>query len=215
MKKQLIVRFLFLLFCPLLLVTDALEARIRFETTRSIQIDLEKLDVSKENFFRYLTEVVHTNPFGLQAYGQVPFKVCNMKLNDRRLIDYQTPGGRKIRFISNPSCDQMIIQRLLHLNYDYNAEVLGSYGNRKCIRSIEAIFSPILEYYTIHHEEKSRPNCERCDEKERDRLNKISDIQAKIADSCQSEQEKVINFLNDLDETVENAFQTKPGISSK
>lgn len=185
------------------------EARIRFETTRSIQIDLENLKINNQTFLAFVTQVVHQNPFGLQAYGQVPFNVCEMKLEGRRIIDYQTTKGREVRFMSNPSCDQIVLRRLLETSYEYSRDSLSPYENRQCIRSIESIFSPLLEYYTIHFEDKSRPDCVRCDEKERSRLGKIAAIQEKIASGCKSEQDKVIRFLTDLDASIEKAFQTK------
>lgn len=209
MKKTLTICLLLTVLIPVLLTPHNSEARIKFESTRSIQIDLEKLEISKQTFFSFVSRVIHQYPFGLQAYGQVPFKVCDIKIKGRRLIDYQTTTGRKVRFISNPSCDQLVISRLLEANYQYSPANLGSYENRKCIRSIETVFSPILEYYTILYEEKKRDVCIRCDEKERERLEKIALIQQKIVDSCKGEQDKIINFLNDLDESIEKAYQTK------
>ena len=209
MKMRLIIRMLFLLMCPLLLTAAAADARIRFESTRSIQIDLAKLEVDGKTFYAYLKKVIHQNPVGLQAYGQVPFNICDMELNGRKLFDYQTTTGRKVRFMSNPSCDQMVLLRLLETSYEYQPENLSPYENRQCIRSIEGIFSPMLEYYTILFEEKRKPECKRCDEKERDRLSKISKMQTKMSNSCKGEQKKIIRFLNDLDETIENAFQSK------
>lgn len=199
----------------LLLATPDLQARIRFNSTLSIQIDLEKLDLSKAAFFSYVTEVVRQKPFGLQTYGQVPFRVCDLKLKGRKLFDYETSKGRNIRFISNPSCDQIVIRRLLETNYHYELKNLSAYDNRNCIRAVEGIFSPLLEYYTIHYEdaihyeEKTKPDCVLCDEKERKRMEKITVVQKTIIEDCRQEQEKVIEFLNDLDETIEKAFQSK------
>ncbi len=209
MKKPLLPRLLFALLFLVLLASQSADARIRFETTRAIQIDLENLEINSQTFFTYITTVIHRNPFGLQAYGQVPFNVCDMKLKGRKLFDYQTTKGRKVRFMSNPSCDQIVLRRLLEASYEYNRGGLSPYENRKCIRNIESIFSPLIEYYTIQYEEKSRPDCKRCDEKERERLGKIAGIQEKMAASCKGEQDKVIRFMNHLDETIEKAFQTK------
>jgi hypothetical protein len=193
----------------LLLTTPDLQARIRFNSTQSIQIDLEKLELDKAVFFTYVAQIVREKPFGLQAYGQVPFRVCDLKLKDRKLFDYETIKGRNNRFISNPSCDQIVIRRLLETNYRYQLKNLSPYDNRKCVRSVESIFRPLLEYYTIHYEEKTKPTCILCDEKERVRMEKIAGIQDSIIKNCRPEQEKVIGFLNDLDETIEKAFQSK------
>jgi len=193
----------------LLLTTPDLQARIRFDNTLSIQIDLEKLNLSKAAFFSYVTEVVRQKPFGLQTYGLVRFRVCDLKLEGRKLFDYETSRGRNIRLISNPSCDQIVIRRLLETNYHYELKNLSAYDNRNCIRAVEGIFSPLLEYYTIHYEEKTKPDCVLCDEKERKRMEKITSVQKTIIEDCHQEQEKVIEFLNDLDKTIEKAFQSK------
>lgn len=215
MKKQRLFRFPLVLMILFSLTLPIADARIRFDQTVSIEIDLKNLDIRKQTFLDYVTRVVHEKPFGLQAYGQVPFKVCEMKHKGRQLLDYQTTEGRKVRFMSNPSCDQLVLQRLLKLDYNYQPDDHGFYQNRKCIRSIEEIFSPLLEYYTIRYEEKTRPDCERCDAKERHRLSKISGIQEKIVKNCKAEQDNVIRFLTDLDATIENAFQSKPRQSAE
>jgi len=197
------------LVCLPLVVAADVRALVRFEASRSMQIDLEKLEISREDFFGFVTTLVHQKPFGLQAYGQVPFSACEITVNGRPLVDYELPNGRKIRFISNPSCAQVVLKRVLDLNYGYRADNLDAYGNRKCIRAVESVFRPLLEYYTIHYEEKSRPDCERCDEKESRRLERINQVRERIVDSCGPEQQRVIRFLSELDQAIEKAFQSK------
>lgn len=209
MKNHRKLSLLFILIFSLLLPAQNSEAKILFKTGRSINIDLEKLKLNKDAFFSYVTTSVHENPFGLQAYGQVPFRACNFELNGRKLFDYKTIEGRENRYISNPSCDQIVIRRLLENSYNYQKGNLSSYQNRMCLRSIEKIFSPLLEYYTIHYEEKSKKGCPRCDEKEQERMDKIVSFQEKIIENCLQEQEKVIQFLNELDQTIEAAFKSK------
>ncbi len=203
------------LICSVLLIAQSSQARIRFDKPPAVELDLEKLNLQKNAFFSFVTTSVHENPFGLQAYGQIPFRVCDFKLKGRKLFNYKSPKGRENRYMSNPSCDQIIIRRLLETNYRYQKNNLPTYKNRMCIRSIERIFSPILEYYTIRFEEKSRTNCSRCEDKEQERLDKIVTIQEKITENCGQEQESVMEFLNELDGVIETAFESKKILPQK
>ena len=209
MKTLWKLSILITLFFSVLLITQGSQAKIRFKTTRTIELDLEKLNLGKDAFFSYVTKSVHGNPFGLQAYGQVPFHVCDFKLNGRKLFDYKSHQGRENRYMSNPSCDQIVVRRLLENSFNYKMDNLSSYKNRMCMRSIERIFSPLLEYYTILYEEKSQTICIRCDEKEQERMDKIVSIQEKITENYLQEQEKVMQFLNELDGVIEAAFKSK------
>ncbi|MFH2131067.1 MAG: hypothetical protein ABIK68_11905 [bacterium] len=209
MKNLWKLSLLIILFSSVLLNAQSTEARILFKAEKPVEINLEKLNLTKEMFFAFVTTSVHTNPFGLQAYGQVPFRVCDFKLDNRDLFDYKTVDGRLNRFLSNPSCDQIVLLRLLENSYQYRKDNLSPYENRSCILSMEKIFSPLLEYYTIHYEEKSKAECIQCDRKEQTRMDRIAVIQDKIVQDCGKEQGKVVQFLKELDEVIENAFKTK------
>jgi len=197
------------LICFVLLIAQGSQARIRFDKPPAVELDLEKLNLHKDAFFSFVTTSVHGNPFGLQAYGQIPFRVCDLKLKGRKLFNYKSPDGRENRYMSNPSCDQIVIRQLLENNYRYQKGNLSAYKHRMCMRSIERIFSPMLEYYTIRFEEKTRTNCSRCEDKEQERLDKIVTIQEKIIGNCSQEQESVMEFLNELDGVIEAAFKSK------
>jgi len=145
----------------------------------------------------------------LGAYGQVPIRICDMPYKGKKLIDYQTEKGIGNKFLSNPSCEQTVLRVFLKQNYGFNPDDLSDYQSRKCILTLEKIFSPMLEYYTIRYEEKTKPNCRGCEFEEKRRLQKIISIQQKINDACLTEAKPILNFLNDLDEQIENTFQKK------
>ena len=203
------------LICSVLLIAQSSQAGILSKKNPAVKLDLEKLNLPKKAFFSFVTASVHQNPFGLQAYGQIPFRVCDYELNGRKLFDYKSSQGRENRYMSNPSCDQLVIRRLLEISYRYQKGNLSTYKNRMCVRSIEKIFSPLLEYYTIRFEEKSRTNCSRCEDKEQERLDKIVIIQEKITEHCGQEQESVMEFLNELDGVIEAAFKSKKKLPQK
>ncbi len=193
----------------LLFFTGVAIAKIDFKTIEQTRIDIEKITIEKKHFFSFITGIISKKRFGLGNYGRVSFSPCDIKINDRKLIEYRTLKGLENKYLSNPSCDQTVIRKVLEKNYNYRSNNLTRYQSRKCIMTIEKVFSPLLEYYTIQHEEKRSKDCRSCDAEERGRLNKILNIQKKIADNCHEEREKVLNFLSDLDNTVDRAYRLK------
>jgi hypothetical protein len=206
--KQAITRITCCLICLASFGSTA-NARIDFKALKDTRIDLETLKIEKAQFLAFVTQTIEEKPFGLGAYGRVSLDLCNMEYDGIKLIDYQNPKGISHRFISNPSCDQTVIQRLLKLHYQYKPEALSSYQNRRCIMTLEKIFSPMLEYYTIRYEEKTLENCQRCDQREKDRLNTIADLQRQLKQNCRQEADKVMDFLQELDEVINRSFSGK------
>ena len=184
-------------------------AKINFNEFTQDRIDLEKLTVKKDQLFDFITQSINEKPLGLGAYGRVSIRICDMPHKGKKLIDYQTEKGIGNQFLSNPSCDQTILHRILQLNYGFKADNLSPYQSRQCILNVEKIFSPMLEYYAIRYEEKLKPDCRRCEDNEKRRLQKIITIQQKIGETCQDETKPILNFLNDLDEKIENAYRKK------
>lgn len=184
-------------------------AKINFNEATQDRIDLEKLIVKKDQLFNFFALSINQKRFGLGAYGRVSVRICDMPYKGRKLIDYKTEKGIGHQFLSNPSCDQTVLRTFLQANYGFNASNLSPYQSRKCILTLEKIFSPMLEYYTIRYEEKTKPDCPQCEDNEKRRLQSIINIQQKIGETCQEETKPILNFLNDLDEQIENTFQKK------
>jgi len=209
MKSRLLVfQVVVFLFCCWINVRTV-RAQINFNALQETKIDLEALEIDKPRFFAFVARVINEKPFGLGTYGQVPFRACDLEFNERKLIDYQTLKGISHQYLSNPSCDQTVIRQFLKQNYNYRPQTLSQYQDRKCILTLEKIFGPMLEYYTIRYEEKTRPDCYLCDQKEKLRLDKIATLHRQIQKECQPDSEKVMQFLRELDETIVKTFKAK------
>ncbi len=206
MKKTelvlLIIFSVFFLACPT-------QAKINFKATAGDKIDLETIDTNSDQFFEFIKFTILNRPAGLGNYGRVSIYPCHMKMGNQRLIDYKTPEGKEIKFLSNPSCHQIVIRKVLENSYNYSKTSLSSYQNRQCILSVEKIISPMLEYYTIKYEEQKKTNCAACDYKEKERLNKILSTQKKVVQHCKSQSDSVMGFITDLDTQIEAAYKIK------
>mgnify|MGYP007123709386 CR=1 FL=1 len=138
-----------------------------------------------------------------------------MPYKGKKLIDYKTLKGIDNRFLSNPSCSQTVLGKILIKSYGFSHDNVSSYQGRKCLLNIEKIFSPMLEYYTIRFEEKTKPDCLSCEDNEQRRLQKIIAAQKKISEACKGEKTSILQFLGDLDEKIENAYRKKSQSSTK
>lgn len=201
------IKILFLLF--LFCFSSPVIAKINFKAVTDDRIDIETIELTKNDFFTFLDEFIKSRPKGLGNYGTVAFQACEYKINNMRLIDHKTMEGKEIKFLTNPTCDQVFIKKVLEKGYQYQSGNLTYYENRKCLLNIESIFSPILEYYTLKYEERTAGNCSSCDFKEDERLKKILRIQDLIQKSCKSETAKVVEFLADFDANVEKSMKEK------
>lgn len=202
MKKSLVL-FIFLLF----LLPLHLSADIQFDALSQLKINIENLEIKKPLFISFVEHTVKNKPKGLGTYGKLNFNFCNIPVKGRPLSEYQTSKGRDVRFLSNPSCSQMVLSKLLTQNYKYNLSDRSSYDNRRCIRLIENITVPLFEYYTLKMELKPEGNCRFCDVKERERLQKIVALRNKIKQTCQSQ--SVLDFITELDHTIETSFSKR------
>ena len=205
MKKRL------LLLGTLLSLIFALNtlAKINFQATVQDKIDIESLDIDKNRFFNFVDATIQNREPGLGSYGRVPLHPCDIKFNDMKLVEYKTLEGKDVKFLSNPSCDQIVIRQILENSYDYKKSAISSYKNRQCILSVEKIISPLLEYYTLKYEERAKGTCNACEFKEKERLDTIMDTQEKILEHCQSQSEKVMAFIRELDAQIENSYRKK------
>ncbi len=205
--KELIPALL-ITFC-LLILSFPLQAKIVFSGKSSDTIDIETLNINKKQFLEFLGNTITSRKPGLGKYGRVAFYPCDYKIDERRLIDYKTPAGKEIKFMTNPSCHQIVLRRVLENSYRYNVESLSSYGNRQCILSVEKIISPILEYYTIKFEENKDNNCSSCPSKEQTRLDRILATQKKIIERCSNQADNVMSFIEEIDALTEKTYRTK------
>lgn len=199
------------LFVLLFFVTGVAFGEINFSAIQKERIDLKKLEIEKQQFFDFVAEKVNSKRKGLGLYGRVSFIPCSIKVDGVELSSYKNLKGRDVKYLSNPSCGQLVLGKVLKKGYGYDSGKLSTYGNRQCLLTIEKIFSPILEYYTILYEERAKKSCSNCDFAEKKRLSKIGKIQSKIEDSCGSEYSKVDAFLAELGLVIEKAFKEKSG----
>jgi len=206
--------FIFLSFA-LFLNPPHLTARLNFDSLDQAKINLETVKISKNQFFVFVKNMVEALPPGLGTYGRVPFHPCDIKINNQKLFNQFNEKGIKLNYLSNPSCDQAIISKLLEQNYDFQKKNLSKYNHRRCILSIENILSPIFEYYTIIYEEKSKKECPQCNEMEQSRLTKIITYQKKIEDSCESEYNSTKEFLNALNNILDQTYSNKAKMKRK
>ena len=202
------MQLLILLSSLLFLATSLVTAKVNIKELTANTIDLDALVIDKASFYEFLREVVHHRTEGLGMYGQFEVNLCEIPLNDRPMMSYRNVEDREIRFISNPSCPQLVLIKVLREGYGYDPSTMSSYENRKCIRSVEKIISPLLEYYTITWELENKKDCIGCDAKKRLKLQKIVSQQKRIKSDCTIDQ--IGQFLDDLEAAIEEAYRTKP-----
>ncbi|MDH5560943.1 MAG: hypothetical protein OEY59_08850 [Deltaproteobacteria bacterium] len=202
--------FLTLIFIGLFIfIAWPLSAKIDFETISNEKIDLDKLKIDKQQFFAFVKKNIVKKKPGLGNFGRVSFIPCQFEFNHTQLAELKTIEGKQIKFLSNPSCDQIVLRKVLSESYAYNRSSINSYKEKKCIFTLEKAFSPILEYYTILYEERFIKDCPYCESAEKSRLKKIGEIQSQIRDYCGSEQSKILKFLGELDGLAESVFKEK------
>lgn len=189
--------------------SPSLFAKINFQGSVQEKIDLRNLEIDKDEFLLFVEEFIQTKEEGLGIYGRVSLKVCNIEVTGQKLIEYKDMEGNEIRFLTSPSCQQVVLRRILQNSYDYDTANLGSYDDRECIMAVEKIISPILEYYTLKYEEKPSGKCNACEFKIKDRLEKILSARDRIQKSCETESNKAMKFITDFDAFVEKTFKAK------
>ncbi len=184
-------------------------AIINFQPSFQDTIDIEAIEMDKKTFFDFVHQtILHKKP-GLGKYGRVAFHPCDMKIGELKIIDYKSKEGKELRFFSNPSCNQIILRRVLENSYQYDKASVTSYHNRQCLLSVEKIISPLLEYYTLKYEVQKMGDCNACEFKEKERLDLILATQKKVLQHCHSQAPKVIKFITELDSQIEASYKSK------
>jgi hypothetical protein len=198
------------IFCLVIVLLSLTSfGKIDFQAVNQDKIDLETFDIDKQQFFEFVKESILTRQPGLGKYGRVSFYPCDMKLGELKINEHKTPAGKEVRFLSNPSCDQIVIRKVLENSYRYDKNAVTAYKNRQCLLSLEKIISPMLEYYTIKYEESRKNDCSTCEFKEKERLDLIIATQKKIVENCQTENSKVMSFVTELDAQIESGYKAK------
>ena len=183
-------------------------AKIDSNWSKKNQIDLEALKITKQQLFSHIEESILQEPSGLGNFGRISIKLCSLEIKGQRLSDLSTRAGRKIQYLSNPSCSLILIEKLLHDEYKLRTQAFSKYEKRKCFLTVEKIISPLLEFYSIQFEEK-QTDCSICESLERSRLAKILDLREKIGKNCNQGKGKVIKLIDDLDQLIEKTYREK------
>ncbi len=184
-------------------------AKINFSNPARETLDIETLDIGKSDFFDFVKSTILDKKPGLGKYDRVAFSPCDIEIDNQKIIDYRDQKGKEIKFFSNPSCNQIVIRRVLENSYQYNKSTITGYQNRQCLLNVERIISPLLEYYTIMYEERKKENCDICDFKEKERIDIILATQKEVLEHCKSQSDNVIQFISELDSHIESTFKVK------
>jgi len=184
-------------------------AAIDFEAITVGHIDLEKLKVSKSSFLAFADAQVRQRSEGLGTYGIVDFNACDYPVAGKPLSKLENLEGKALRLLSTPSCQELVIQKVLVQNYQFGPEVPSAYKARRCIYTLIKAFRPMMEYYTLKYEEAKSGNCSFCEDQQRRRLEKIAKVTQKTTQFCGENQPKVQQFLNDLSGQLDQSFIRK------
>ena len=131
------MRFLALLL--LLLLAPALWAQIDLKQIGQDRVDTQNLKVEKPAFYRFVAGVVKTSKPGLGNYGQVNLPLCQFEVGGVPLENLKNEAGKHIKFLSNPSCSQLVLEKLLVGGYGYDEKTIKSYQSKRPNKTASAI----------------------------------------------------------------------------
>ncbi len=184
-------------------------AQLGFQELVKDQVNLATLSVTKESFFAFLQQDIATKPLGLGPGSQVTFDLCHYPVQGRPLAALRTELGKEIKFLSNPSCQQIVLKKILASSYDYKPHNLSAYRDRQCTLGLIKMFKPILAYYSIQIEEPAKAPCPYCDSMAQYQAQQIFKEQGKINTLCGVEAGKTAKFVGDLSTEVERIMREK------
>lgn len=193
----------------LLFLPWAASAQLDFDQLGDDKVDLEALQVTKQAFMEFVDQEVAQKEPGLGTYGIVKLEVCHFPVNGRRLSDLKTLQGKSVPLISNPSCEQLVVQKLLDAAYGYAQTDLSPYARRRCLYETTQAFGHMMEYYTIKHVNPVIDECRFCEGQLKRRLTKIQQAHAKAQSYCGPAMPKIKEFLQDLSDRLDLAYQAK------
>lgn len=196
------------IFFTFFLSGNSLHAKIDDSWLTKNTVNLETLNISKKQLFTHIKDSILQSPKGLGNFGRISIKLCALKINGEPLIDLNTKEGKKIRFLSNPSCSLLLLEKLLKNEYRFNPYSFSEYEKRRCILTIEQIISPLLEFYSIQFEERLK-ECSFCDSAAHNRLEKILKLRKKVIKTCKNASGKTTQLIDDLNQLIEQTYQEK------
>ena len=112
---RLLLLWLALIAAPFLLFAQADLKK----TLTTNQIDLRTLKINKEQFFQLVENEIKASPLGVDSYGQANIQMCNLTTPQGHLHDLRNEEGREIKNLSNPSCDQIVLSKVLKESFQY------------------------------------------------------------------------------------------------
>lgn len=179
-----------------------------FKKATQDQIDLESLTFTKEQIFEHVDREIQNKPLGVGKFGEVILHLCDLTIEGRRLSDLKNMENRAIRLLSNPSCDQIILRKMLQTSYDYKEENLVRYRDRQCVMGLSKVIKPLLAYYALLIEEPVK-GCNYCQTRQKVKANAIMKEQTNTSKFCGVEAGKVVRFVRELSEEIEKSMRKK------
>ncbi len=198
-----------LLFFFFSLFSSDLFAQIHLEKLLEERVDLSKLQVGKAVFFDFVAGEIQKMPLGVGANSQVSFDVCHFPYKGQPLENLKTKAGKDIKYLSTPSCQQLILRKLLVQGYGYKPFRLSPYRDRQCMLNIIKLMQPLFVVYSLQIEEPAKGKCDYCVAMSKYQAKKVVKLQDTLNKFCGVEAGKVGDFTADLSQTVEAAMRKK------
>lgn len=183
--------------------------QIKLDRLLNDRVDLSKLEVTKDSFFAFIARDIAAKPIGYRSYSQVAFDACDYPYKEKALKLYRDPKGKELKYLSNPTCEQTILHKVLRASYRYEMKKLSSYRHRQCLLNLSKIIDPILVLYALQIEEPTKGPCSYCNSMMKHRAKSVFKAQEQINKFCGKEAGKTAKFIMDLSEVVEGAMRTK------
>lgn len=203
------MKFVSLILLILLGLAPHALAQLGFQELVKDQVHVEKLSITKESFFAFLQQDLNAKPLGLGPGSQVNFDLCHYPAQGKPLASQRNELGKEIKFLSNPSCQQIVLKKILISSYGYKPNSLSSYRDRQCTLGLIKMFKPILAYYVIQIEEPAKAACPYCDSMAQYQAQQIFKEQGKVNTLCGVEAGKTARFIGDLSNEVERILKEK------
>ena len=203
------MKFVVTLVSILVLLVQPAFAQIGYKALTSDRLDLKALKITKEEFFDFTAKTIKTNPLGLGPSTILHFKLCEFQIKGRALSEYKTLKGKEIAFLSNPSCKQVVLRKILVESYGFRQDRLSSYRNRQCLLDVTEIVGPIVNFFATQIEEPAKKDCPHCNSMAQSKAKTLFKAQGQINKTCGVEAGKTGKFVAEFSEIVEQAMREK------
>ena len=198
-----------LIFSSIFILTNSLFAQIGYKALTSDRIELKSLTISKDEFFAYTRNTILTNPLGLGPSTLVSFQLCDYPVKGKKLSTYETPEGKGITFLSNPSFKQIVLRKVLVESYDFKGDNISTYRNRQCLLDLTEIIGPLLQFFATQIEEPAKKDCTHCQSMAQYKAKVLYKAQGQINKTCGVEAGKTAKFVADFSQVVESSMREK------